>query len=623
MCTTGLTSVNGGKIKHVVVLMEENRSFDHMLGWRKGVNGLKGDEYNLVDTKDPNSKKVYVSKNGTAINMCDPAHTTSATTDKIFTKREVDRHNFTTPTMGGFVENQNPEAAERYCQVMDMQTPEKVPIISALADEFILMDRFFASHPGPTWPNRLYMLAATTSGSTETGTWYRNEKGFLFPQKTFFDQLTAEGHTWKNYYNDTPWELFLESIAHNPNNTASMEQFWTDCREGTLPAYSWINPSIGINMTLGVGSNDQHPDHDVAAGERYYKDIYEALRSSPSWEETLFIITYDEHGGFYDHVPTPMNVPVPEDGEASYPDKGFKFDRLGIRLPTLLISPWLQKGVVLSGPPDAQKPFNNSEYELTSIMSTTRKLLGMDSTPLTKRDEWAATFEQVFDFLDAPRQDCPLHLPEPIPPQKGALEIEAELEPNSLQEHILTVHSHMAGVEYPAHIKKQKHVSDWVNKHYAIHRERQLKSFPVEVGIYGVTSWSINVSKNTTMNTLSAKVQGSEYCLDGGNMQLGTYIMVSPCNNTNPLLSDSKSQQWMFGKDDTIRPFQNLSLCLDQVPVPPSHWSPTTKTRLAVCDDSVTQHYANHASAPGDSGDGSLECGNANLLINTTAHMRR
>lgn len=94
------------------------------------------------------------------------------------------------------------------------------------------------------------------------------------------------------------------------------------------------------------GSNDHHPDHDLALGEAFYKDIYEALRNSPQWNETVFIITYDEHGGYYDHVPTPLNVPPPGDVIKSYPDEGVLFDRLGIRIPTLIISPWVSKGWV-------------------------------------------------------------------------------------------------------------------------------------------------------------------------------------------------------------------------------------------------------------------------------------
>ena len=133
----------------------------------------------------------------------------------------------------------------------------------------------------------------------------------------------------------------MESVAHSPQHSQPLSQFFSDARDGSLPSFSWINPSSGINMTTGIGSNDQHPDHDIAAGEQLQKDVYEAVRASPSWNETLLIITYDEHGGFFDHVPTPLNVPPPGDGYASYPDKAFPFDRLGIRVPTLLISPLL------------------------------------------------------------------------------------------------------------------------------------------------------------------------------------------------------------------------------------------------------------------------------------------
>ncbi len=115
---------------------------------------------------------------------------------------------------------------------------------------------------------------------------------------------------------------------------------------GNLPSFAWINPRSGINVTSMEGSNDHHPDHDLALGEAFYKDIYEALRNSPQWNETVFIITYDEHGGYYDHVPTPLNVPPPGDVIKSYPDEGVLFDRLGIRIPTLIISPWVSKGWV-------------------------------------------------------------------------------------------------------------------------------------------------------------------------------------------------------------------------------------------------------------------------------------
>ena len=301
----GLLLTAAGKIKHIVVVMEENRSFDHMLGWRSGsstspVNGVTGEEFNLVDPSNPNSKRVYVTKNAVQCPVADPSHSVGPTTNKIFTKAKVAAGDLSVASMGGFVESEN-HARTNYNQIMDLHTAESVPILNALADDFVLMDRFFASVPGPTWPNRMFALSATSAGSTATGEWYHNRPGTLFPQESFFDQVTAANLTWKNYYNDTPWELFMETVAHNPKNTAPVEEFWRDCEAGALPSFSWINPRSGINVTTGVGSNDQHPDHDVAAGEAFYKDVYEALRSSPSWNETLLIITYDEHGGYWDH----------------------------------------------------------------------------------------------------------------------------------------------------------------------------------------------------------------------------------------------------------------------------------------------------------------------------------
>jgi len=464
------------QIKHVVVVMEENHSFDHFFGWLPGVNGLNGKEYNPLSTKQANSAHIVVDKAGLEVPQCDPDHGTPATESKVFGAAAVARKDFTNASMVGFVEweDQRGQAKTKYCGVMNMLTPEAhIPVLTSLGSEFAIMDRFFCSHPGPTWPNRIFMLSATSAGCTSTGAFYHDKVGELYPQKTIFDQLSSEGLTWKNYYNDTPWELFMESIAKHPENHAKMDQFYTDAREGKLPSFAWINPRAGINTTTHQGSNDQHPDHDIALGEAYYKDIYEALRASPQWNETLFIITYDEHGGFYDHVPTPLHVPPPGDGEASYPDKGFMFDRLGIRIPTILISPWIPKGTVISAPPAAQKPANNSEYELTSIMATTRKLLGMKSGPLTKRDAWAATFEQVLS-LPQPRTDCPLHTP-PAPPPAIGPDTEALQPVNELQHHIMETHAHLAGVPFPSHITQQSDVSEWLQKQYHRYAERAMQ----------------------------------------------------------------------------------------------------------------------------------------------------
>eukprot|EP00911_Craspedida_sp_UC1_P002499 UC1_evm1s1858 len=440
-----------GIIKHIVVLMEENRSFDHFFGWSKlAVNKLKGDEFNLKKVSDPTSQRVKVSATAPYVNPCDPNHGTPATTEKIFGSKSA-AGDGGLPNMSGFVayEDEQNHASKQWCAVMEGFTPERLPVISALASEFAIMDRFFCSHPGPTWPNRLFALSATSAGDTETGTWYRGKKGSLFPQKTIFDQVHEAGLSWRNYFSDAPWELFLKSLSTSPENIKSLDHFYEDARTGNLPSYAWINPRAGMNRTTGLGSNDQHPDHDVALGERFYKSVYEALRASPAWNETLFIVTFDEHGGFYDHVPPPQGVPAPGDNETSYPDTGFNFDRLGVRIPTLLISPWIPRGTVISAPPKAQKPANNSEYDLTSIMATARKLLGIaDSAgPLTKRDAWAATFEHVLS-LPQPRTDAPMQLPD-APQPSLAPEDEAKLPLNDLQQHIGLHHANAAGVPFP------------------------------------------------------------------------------------------------------------------------------------------------------------------------------
>jgi len=134
------------------------------------------------------------------------------------------------------------------------------------------------------------------------------------------------------------------------------------------------------------------------------KSIYEAIRASPLWNKTLFLITYDEHGGFFDHVPPPIDCPNP-DGKISE-DPPFDFTRLGVRVPMIAISPWIKKGTIV------HEPVNGTHYEHSSVVATVRKMLVPDMPYLTKRDAWAQTFEWLVDTQDTPRTDCPTELPE-------------------------------------------------------------------------------------------------------------------------------------------------------------------------------------------------------------------
>jgi len=244
---------------------------------------------------------------------------------------------------------------------------------------------------------------------------------------------------------DVPWEIMLKKVAESREHLKNLNQFYRDIKNDDLPAFSWLNPRAGPNPFLGVGSNDQHPDHDMRAGELLLKQVYEALRAGPSWNNTLFIVTYDEHGGFYDHVAPPVDIPPPNDNESSYPDV-FKFDRLGLRVPTLLISPWVAKGRIESAPSATVKPFPNSEYDHTSILRTARDLIkGMENVgSLTDRDAWSVSFKHLLD-LTSPREDCPLLLPDPIPIDLELLEMEYTQPLNDLQQDMLSVLAYLAG----------------------------------------------------------------------------------------------------------------------------------------------------------------------------------
>lgn len=610
--------------------MMENRAFDHLFGFYPGVDGLTGSEYNLVNTSDPSSEKVYVSKDASYVARCDTAHGYDATTHKVFGEAALRANNFSHANMDGFVEYEmkiHDQLSD--CDVMRVFTPEKIPVLSFLAKEYCIMDRYFCSMPGPTWPNRMFTISGTSYGATNTGPWFMDKTGSLFPQKTIFDQVTDNGLSWKNYYNDTPWEIFMETIAHNPANSASLQEFFEDARLGNLPSFSWINPRSGINVTTGHGSNDMHPNHDVALSERFYKDIYEALRASPQWEELLFVITFDEHGGFYDHVSTPVRGVPPPDDHPSWPSKNFSFDRLGIRVPTLLISPWIKKSLVVSEPPAKQKPFPTSEYDGTSIIATTRKLLNMNSPPLTRRDAWSATFEHVLEDLTTPRTDCPLHTPEPPAPTRYD---EAEYPLHDLQLDIIEVLSHLNDVPVPKH-SKQGEVSDWVMKHYKKHHHKTHKwktsktaldqsvlCMPCLWGIKekkAMVQWDINSDKTVAYQTISSrKFETDPLCLDSGSSMEGAQVKVSVCYpSTNPAKNRDLKQHWIAMGDATIRPYYNPVLCL-------TNYLEKGDKRLFLeyCDDRVSQKWAYHGKAPGNDGNGYFFFGDAGncLSINTT-----
>lgn len=220
--------------------------------------------------------------------------------------------------------------------------PEVIPAYRALATEYAVFDRWFASVPASTQPNRFYIHSATSFGAMSN---VREDLVQGFPQKTIFDSISNAGHSFGIYYQNIPATLFYRNLRKlkyvNKFHDYTLK-FKQHASRGILPNYVVVEQRYFDLKVLPA--NDDHPSHDVSQGQAFVKEVYETLRASPQWEEMLFVITYDEHGGFYDHVPTPVNnVPNP-DGLVGPEPYYFDFKRLGVRVPTIIISPWINKG---------------------------------------------------------------------------------------------------------------------------------------------------------------------------------------------------------------------------------------------------------------------------------------
>lgn len=333
------------KIKTIVVLVLENRSFDHMLGWMKksvnpSINGVAGKDYCNSFSANP-SQKICFSDDAEYVDP-DPPHSFEAVTEQVFGSSSSSSSSSSIPSMSGFVDQAFTISPNLSQTVMKGFRPDNVPIYSALVSEFAVFDRWFSSIPGPTQPNRLFLYSATSHGST------CHVKKLLakgYPQKTIFDSLHENGLDFGVYFHSIPTTLFYRNLRklkyifkfHQYNL-----KFKKDARNGKLPSLTVIEPMY-FDLK-GLEANDDHPSHDVANGQKLVKEVYETLRASPQWNETLLVITYDEHGGFYDHVETPyVDVPNP-DGNTGPSPYFFKFDRLGVRVPTIMVSPWIKKG---------------------------------------------------------------------------------------------------------------------------------------------------------------------------------------------------------------------------------------------------------------------------------------
>ena len=388
---------------HVVVVMMENHSFDNLLG-DLGRTRTDVDALTFQNGSATNTNPGTGSKPVAAYPLTNTAQAKNITQSWKATHEQINGG-----AMDGFVSSEKGAS-----EAMGYYTPEVLPFAYSLAEIYTLANRWFCSLPGPTYPNRRFLLAGTAFGGTETG------KDALVaalekppPGGTVFDLLSHHKLSWRNYFTDIPMSLVMpRTLLKLPTHHRLHHEFIEDCRVGSLPAVSFVDPAVGVLSSIarsldvlpkplkellerfGPSETEEDPG-EMYYGERWAHEITEAVVRSPVWPRTILIYTYDEHGGYYDHVPPPAAIP-PDDipPRLSAGDPPSAYDMYGPRVPAVVVSPYSRPGGV-----------SKVVHDHTSILATIEHKWNLPA--LTARDANANT---VMDFLDLgsePRLDPP------------------------------------------------------------------------------------------------------------------------------------------------------------------------------------------------------------------------
>ncbi len=397
-------------LQHVVVLMMENRSFDHMLGALKAddprINGLTGGESNLDTTNEP-ARVQPLAEFQSQLDP-DPDHHFPAVHKQLY---------YGTPgppgqaAMNGFVQSYYDQRKDigHSRKVMYYFPKQKLPVLTTLARSYALFNGWFSSIPGPTLCNRAFAHYGTSFGQVSMDVFYYS-KQYL----SIYERLINAGYSARIYYYD-PASSSLEVVnllQDQPKLFGTYDQFLEDCKSGILPQYSFVEPNY-TDHEADDGSeaiaSDQHPDHDVQEGEVFIASVYNAIRQNAElWKSTALLVVYDEHGGIYDHVPPPSCTP---DGFTATPDQtgvpglAFMFDRLGLRVPAILVSPWVKKATVVPGPED---PVNGRVFEHASIPATATSFFLKEYQDRSPREQKADTFLDLLSDEMRAESDCPV-----------------------------------------------------------------------------------------------------------------------------------------------------------------------------------------------------------------------
>jgi len=434
-------------IKNVFVLMLENHSFDNIFAMSgiQGINAATVQDWNCYE-----GQTYQVKDCAPWFMTTDPGHEFKDVLEQLCgadaaceykggAYPSVNNSGFASSYASSLSEDTGTPTQPHIGDIMAcFDTQKQLPVICQLAREFAICDNWYSSLPGPTWPNRFFVHGASSAGWTDSPhlldeiTW-ESVHGFRYCNGSIFQALCETGHEWrlynddKNQFSDDPsgpeyggWISQVASLHRiSQLDLHSIDRFACDLNELTaegLPAYTYsytfIEPNFGRSFfspqppykgPTYKGGSSQHPEDDPSGGEGLIKAVYEAIRNSPVWNTSLLIIVYDEHGGFYDHVKPGCAIPpgdgIPE-GQKTRNALGFDFCQYGVRVPAVIVSPFIPKGKV-----------DHTLYDHSSIPATLERLLGMN--PLTNRDASANDVRHLLTN-SAPREDCPKTLVSPV-----------------------------------------------------------------------------------------------------------------------------------------------------------------------------------------------------------------
>ena len=410
-------TVNGEMpFDHLIVVMMENHSFDNLLGalplTRPGVDGLEFDADGRATNSNPGA--AHMPAEVVSFPLQNTAQAKHVSQSWKATHEQIDGG-----AMDGFVRSVGAT------EPMGYYTPQLLPFAYSLANTFAVGERWFCSVPGPTYPNRRFLLAGTAFGGTVTGASTLLDPPP--PHGTIFDHLSAQNVSWSDYFTDVPMTSVIPSIIiKHADHHHPISKFFHDCQAGTLPAVSFVDPGVGLTSSVGsalaslpfpvkevlrvLGANfsdatpgeTEEDPQNMYYGEAWAHSIIEAVLQSPNWSRTLLIYIYDEHGGYYDHVAPPRAIPpdsIPPTLQPGDPPGGY--DVYGPRVPAIVVSPFSKPGGV-----------TDVVHDHTSVLATIENKWNLPA--LTTRDANAA---DVMDFLD-PSDAALLHPPFIAPPPK-------------------------------------------------------------------------------------------------------------------------------------------------------------------------------------------------------------